>query len=155
MPRKIYLASSWRNNLQPALVEVLRSDGHEVYDFRNPPGRTGFAWEDIDPNWKAWGAVKYRDALMTPTANAGFAADFGGMDWADTCVLLLPCGRSAHLEAGYMAGQGKQVVVLTRDGEEPELMAKLLDAVCISEMELRLFLLDARDWSDVRKRCRV
>ena len=35
---KIYVASSWRNPHQPAIVEELRVAGHEVYDFRNPPG---------------------------------------------------------------------------------------------------------------------
>ena len=32
--RKIYLASSWRNERQPELVRTLRQAGHEVYDFR-------------------------------------------------------------------------------------------------------------------------
>ena len=29
----------------------------------------------------------------------------------DGCVLVLPSGRSAHLEAGWAAGAGKRVVV--------------------------------------------
>lgn len=33
------------------------------------------------------------------------------MKWADTCVLALPCGRSAHLEAGWMSGAGKKLIV--------------------------------------------
>ena len=33
---KIYVASSWRNAQQPAVVARLREAGHEVYDFRNP-----------------------------------------------------------------------------------------------------------------------
>lgn len=134
---KIYLASSWRNSYQPDLVAVLRKAGHEVYDFRNPPhGRGGFAWKELDPNWQKWTAAQYRDALQKPVAQAGYRSDKDGMDWADTCVLLLPCGRSAHLEAGYMAGQGKRVIVLTRDGEEPELMALLCSEICVSYPEL-------------------
>ena len=31
------------------------------------------------------------------------------MQEADFCVLLLPCGRSAHSEAGWMKGNGKKV----------------------------------------------
>jgi hypothetical protein len=53
------------------------------------------------------------------------------MEWADTCVLVLPCGRSAHLEAGWFCGQGKRCIILTRDGEEPELMALLATDICI------------------------
>ena len=58
------------------------------------------------------------------------------MKWADTGVLLLPCGRSAHLELGWMAGAGKRTIILTRDGEEPELMALLASEICISVEEL-------------------
>ena len=36
MKRKIYVASSWRNEYYPEVVEKLREAGHEVYDFRNP-----------------------------------------------------------------------------------------------------------------------
>lgn len=135
---RIYLASSWRNAEQPQLVNRLRAAGHEVYDFRNPPnGVPGFAWSEIDPDWQAWSAARYRDLLTThPIAARRFLSDLRGMQWADTCVLLLPCGRSAHLEAGWFCGQGKRCIVLTRDGEEPELMALLATDICVSVEEV-------------------
>ena len=34
---RIYVASSWRNKYFPEVVECLRAEGHEVFDFRNPP----------------------------------------------------------------------------------------------------------------------
>ena len=134
---RIYVASSWRNLAQPGIVTMLRASGHEVYDFKNPPhGRGGFAWSEIDPNWQKWTAAEYRAALNTEIAEAGYRSDMDAMEWADACVLVLPCGRSAHLEAGWFAGQGKPVHVLTRDGEEPELMAKMCTTICISFSEL-------------------
>lgn len=134
---KIYLASSWRNEEQPNLLQVLRHAGHEVYDFRNPaPGNTGFKWSQIDSNWKNWTAATYREALKTVFAQDGFKLDFDAMKWADTCVLLLPCGRSAHLEMGFMIGKGKYSIILTQDGEEPELMALLADEICVTFNEL-------------------
>jgi nucleoside 2-deoxyribosyltransferase len=48
------------------------------------------------------------------------------MDHADCCVLVLPSGRSAHLEAGYMAAQGKPVYTLALERVEPDLMNLLL-----------------------------
>ena len=131
---RIYLASSWRNDQQPAAVRKLRHAGHEVYDFRNPPnGVKGFAWSEIDPDWQTWRAEDYRQLLTThPIAARGYVTDLRGMEWADTCVLLLPCGRSAHLEAGWFCGRGKRCIIVTRDGEEPELMALMANDICVS-----------------------
>ncbi len=56
------------------------------------------------------------------------------IDEADTCVLVLPCGRSAHTEAGWMKGAGKRTIVYIPKMEEPELMYKLFDAV-VGSME--------------------
>lgn len=138
---RIYVASSWRNELQPNVVSALRSDGHEVYDFRNPlPGIGGFSWSEIDKGWKDWTAIAYRAALNHPLAVDGYANDMGAMQWADTCVLVLPCGRSAHLELGWMAGAGKRTIILTRDGEEPELMAKMATKICVDLDEVRNFI---------------
>lgn len=124
IPRKIYLASSWRNPYQPVAVQILRDAGHEVYDFRHPkPDDDGFSWADIDAHWLGWSPEQFIPALHHPIARAGFASDKAALDWCDTCVLLLPCGRSAHLEAGYAVGQGKKlVIVLDEVNFEPELM---------------------------------
>ena len=124
---KIYLASSWRNTYQPDVLAQLRAAGHEVYDFRNPtPGNVGFSWKQCTDksldNCKAM-----REVLAHPVAVAGFKCDFDAMKWADACVLLLPCGSSAHLEAGWMAGQGKVVVAFVPEIREPELMVKVFD----------------------------
>jgi hypothetical protein len=133
---RIYLASSWRNQHQPWLVILLRQNGHQVYDFRNPPHSTGFKWEDIGLALPC-AAEAYRAALLThPRAAQGFNADFSAMRWADTGLLVLPSGRSAHLELGWMAGAGKRTLILTQDGEEPELMALLADQICISPDEV-------------------
>jgi hypothetical protein len=136
---KIYVASSWRNILQPLIVQLLRSYGHKVYDFRNPvQGNYGFAWHEIDSNWKKWSSSEYRDALASKTALTGFNLDKTALDWADECLLVLPCGRSAHLEAGYMIGQSKPVTVYIPDNEqvEPELMYLLAETILITTDEL-------------------
>lgn len=133
---RIYVASSWRNPHQPSIVDLLRRHGHQVYDFRNPPNLAGFKWSDIGLQIPCT-AEEYRTALQThPRAAQGFNADFSAMRWADTGLLVLPCGRSAHLELGWLAGAGKRTLILTQDGEEPELMALLADRICISPEEV-------------------
>ena len=142
MGRRIYLASSWRNPHQPWLVSLLRDHGHHVYDFRNPPHSTSFQWSDIGLSLPC-SAEDYREALLTqPRAAQGFNAAFSAMRWADTGLLVLPCGRSAHLELGWMAGAGKRTLILTQDGEEPEFMALLADRICINTEEVLAELSD-------------
>ncbi len=127
---KIYVASSWRNEYYPEVIRCLREAGHEVYDFRNPPhGGTGFHWTDVDPNASDWTFEEYAEGLKHPKAERQFAADLKALEWADTCVLVLPCGRSAHTEAGWMAGAGRQVIAYIPEMVEPELMYKLFSQV--------------------------
>lgn len=127
---KIYVASSWRNDFQPIIVDILRDLKHEVYDFRNPPnGSKGFSWSQIDENWKDWSTEDYKRALLHPISEIGFNSDFDGMKWADTCVMVLPCGRSANTEAGWMKGSGKKVFVFSPIEQEPELMYKIYDGI--------------------------
>lgn len=134
---RIYVASSWRNRFYLAVVEALRGDGHEVYDFRNPPhGGNGFRWTDIDEKALNWSFEEYAQGLHHPKAERQFKADLEALEWADTCVLVLPSGRSAHTEAGWMAGAGRRVFVYIPEMQEPELMYKLFDGVFGSLDEL-------------------
>ncbi len=138
MARKVYLASSWRNPYQPAVLYKLQDAGHCVYDFRNPkPGDRGFQWSQIDPEWEKWTPEAYREALSNPIAEDGFLSDFDAMEWADTGVLLLPCGRSAHLEAGYFVGARKELyILLYEETVIPELMYKMANGICVNMREL-------------------
>lgn len=139
---KIYVASSWRNERQPEVVRSLRGRGHEVYDFRNPsPVDRGFRWSEIDRGWQNWAPEEYRTALTHPKAERGFRNDYDAMLLADAFVLLMPCGRSAHLEAGWAIGQGKPTCILFETKVEPELMYKLAD-------RLALTLAEVLDWID-------
>lgn len=131
--RKIYVASSWRNAKQQEVVISLRVAGHLVYDFRNPSFNIkGFSWSEIDPLWQQWTAETYKEALDHPLAKKGFACDMDAMKWADTFVLVLPCGRSAHLELGWACGMNKQTIIILEDKNEPELMNKMVDHLCLS-----------------------
>lgn len=130
---KIYVASSWRNNIQPLVVEALQKEGHEVYDFKNPkPGDHGFHWSEIDPDWQNWTSGEFRMALNHPIAEAGFESDMIALENCDICVLVLPSGRSAHLEAGFAIGANKSTIILLTEQQEPELMYKMAMAICTS-----------------------
>lgn len=134
---KIYVASSWRNEFYPEVVRALREAGHDVYDFRNPPsGDEGFKWANVDPDYMDWTPEAYRQQLGCPQAERQFKNDIEAMESCDACVLALPCGRSAHTEAGWFAGKGKKVVAYIPTKQEPELMYKLFDGIACDLEEL-------------------
>ncbi len=134
---KIYLASSWRNLGQPGLLKQLREAGYDVYDFRHPSDDDdGFHWSAIDPKWREWTPDQFRQGLKHPLALKGFGHDMGALISSDVCLLLLPCGRSAHLELGWAAGAGKKTIVLATQPEEAELMYKMLTHFCVNMTEV-------------------
>lgn len=142
-PGYVYVASSWRNPFHTAVCAALRSAGIDHYDFKNPsPVAPGFSWKEVggEPlGTKGSDLVstdRYLEMVEHPRAVAGFEFDFAAMDKADTFVLVLPCGKSAHLELGWAVGAGKRSAILLEDPVEPELMYRLVDYISPSLFDL-------------------
>lgn len=124
------MASSWRNFAQRGVVERLRAEGFNVYDFKNPSeGDIGFSWKQVNPDYEPGKPLAARDfmkMLEHPRALRGFKNDMEALENCDACVCVWPCGRSAHLELGEACGAGKYTAVLLDDPvSEPELMIKM------------------------------
>lgn len=155
MSEYVYVASSWRCPMQPRVVEAIRNVGIGAYDFRNPSGGTGFSWRETEPGYTGptqRGEVRQKGADWVSRADylamvshqraiAGFDSDFGAMQRADTFVLVLPCGKSAHLELGWAVGAGKRTAILLEDPVEPELMYRMVDHLATSVSDLLGWLL--------------
>lgn len=152
---KIYVASSWRNAFQPGVIKLIREQtAHSVYDFRHPaPGNDGFAWGQIDTNWESWTPEEYRKALAHPLAEKGFESDAQALENANACLLVQPCGPSAHLELGYFIGgcNASELDVIGHIGHSavyypsgvhfpPELMLKFANKILVGEEELKAWL---------------
>lgn len=138
---KIYVASSWRNNYQPAVVQHLRADGHQVYDFKDSEG---FHWSEVDPDWKNWPTdiSLYMKGLNHPCAFRGFNRDMTNLRDCDACVYVMPCGVSASLEAGWAAGAGKPpLIVYVPALAEPDLMVKMANLVTDNLDSVRRYLM--------------
>jgi hypothetical protein len=133
---KVYVASSWRNETrQQAVVQALREAGHDTYDFRAPGA--SFAWKEAATSEQLRDPRRFRDEVLThPLARAGFEADMGSLRSAEATVLVLPCGRSAHLELGWGARNAKSIVLLDDPVSEPELMYLACDAICVTVAEV-------------------
>lgn len=129
MSRRVYVASSWRNEKYERVIEAIQHDFHQVHNWRNPT--SAFKWTQVGLQKRVTeGGLEceqsmhtIREALLTnPRCAQGFLADMRGLEWADTVVLLHPSGRSAHLEFGYAMGRGKFGIVFLNEGDAPDLM---------------------------------
>ena len=132
---KLYTASSWRNEKYPLVVDQLKREGHDIYNFRDV--NSWFKWEQIDEDWEYWSNGQFVHALSHPLSKKAFNADFSGMEWADACVLIMPCGKSAHIEAGYMKGKGKPLYILLDGGmTRAELTYSIADGIFVNVSQL-------------------
>lgn len=125
---KIYVASSWKNRLQPSIVMICRMLGFQVYDFTNPaPNDTGFSWKEIDPQYKNGDLIDidtYKKLLNSKEAERGYQNDITALKECDICLFVLPAGRSASWEFGYACAGNKRCAVIWFDSHEPDLMFK-------------------------------
>jgi hypothetical protein len=127
MYRKIYLIGSLRNPEIPEIAEFLRAQGHEVFDDWYAAG------EKADDSWQAYehgrGHVLV-EALNGVHAQAAFAVDKTWLDWCDTAVLVMPAGKSCHLELGYCVGQGKATYILMdKEPDRYDLMYRFVTGI--------------------------
>ena len=111
----IYLIGSLRNPEVPKIAERLRETGAEVFDDWFAAGPIADdSWQEYE---KAKG-IPYDEALKGYAAQHVFDFDLHHLDRADIAILVLPAGKSGHLELGYMRGSGKICYVLFE--KEPE-----------------------------------
>lgn len=123
----IYLATSWKNPFFEETRDSLRWAGHVVYDFR----KDGFSWSKIglDPNPENEDFDGYLEKVHLPEGDAGFNRDMDALQACTHCVLLLPSGRSAHIEAGWAKGSGRKLCVYVPQYDGPDLMWRMADKI--------------------------
>jgi len=107
---KIYLASSWKNaDAVNAWAHGLREAGYDVDAFcDDSTGRFVFSAKDNPRDISGLNAVEF---LKDERSQKAFEEDKRWLDWADICILILPAGKSSHLEAGYAKGCGKKLLI--------------------------------------------
>ena len=106
---RIYVASSWKCEKEVLLVaKAFRVHGLRVYCFAElGEGQHVFMWPDVTNN-EHDGIT----CLKLEDSKKAYGVDKRGLDWANVCVLINPCGRDAHLEAGYIKGKGGRLYIL-------------------------------------------
>jgi hypothetical protein len=106
---KVYLIGSLRNPHVPDVAAELRTHGFDVFDDWYAAG------PEADDYWQRYEQARghnYAQALAGKAAQNVYAFDKRNLDDSDAAVLLLPAGKSGHLELGYMLGRGKPGYIL-------------------------------------------
>ena len=87
-------------------------------------------------------------------AQKAFDEDKKWIDWADVVFLLLPAGKSSHLEAGYAKGQGKKLVIFQENFPKGEfdVMYGFADLITNNMSQLVTFLENEALRLDERKK---
>lgn len=106
----VYMIGSLRNRkVVQTVAQELRETGYEVFDDWLAPG------PEADDQWKEYEESRgrtYEEALQGYAAQHVFEFDHHHLLRADIGLLVMPCGKSGHLELGYMLGYGKRAYVL-------------------------------------------
>ncbi len=110
---KIYIASSLKNQKEViALAEYLEKYGFEVDAFcRCNDKKYAFHWSELVDDEDDLANYDAIEMLADPRTLRAFKEDMKWLDWSDCVIMLMPCGRSSHLEAGYAKGQGKLLYI--------------------------------------------
>jgi hypothetical protein len=110
-PRVIYIIGSLRNKQVPIIANKLRKDlpGVEIFDSWFSPG------PEADEYWRKYEKSKglsYKEALNSWAAKHVFEFDDFHLKRATDVVMIMPAGKSGHLELGVSLGRGKRGYIL-------------------------------------------
>lgn len=126
--KKLYLIASLRNEEVIKVHKQLEQSlpGVEVFSswFAAGPEADDF-WRDYEQGL----GRSYEEALQGYAAKHVFEFDKHHLDTSDGAVLLLPAGKSGHLELGYMAGKGKVTGILLDNPDRWDVMNLFADVV--------------------------
>lgn len=140
---KVYLVGALKNRDIMDLAAELRGEEFDVFDDWLSPG------EHADERWQEYEQRRgrtYAEALRGHHARHAFALDYAHLQESDAVVLVLPCGKSGHLELGWAAGAGKMTyVLLPGEPDRYDLMYLFADAVFTDQEDLIERLQGERD----------
>jgi hypothetical protein len=122
----IYLIGSLRNPEVPKVANKLRDAGLEVFDDWYSAG------PEADDKWRDYEKGRgrsYMEALAGAAAKNVFQFDKRNLERATSVILVLPAGKSGHLELGWSLGRGVRGYILLDSPERWDVMYQFADLV--------------------------
>lgn len=105
----IYIIGSLANPEIPRIAAKLREEGFDAFDQWHAVGPEGDKW--WQEHFKAKG-YNLAQSLKMDFVQTAFNFDKKHLDRCEAAVLVLPAGKSGHLELGYCIGRGKPGFIL-------------------------------------------
>jgi hypothetical protein len=128
---KLYLIGSLRTDTVREFANELRELGFDVFDDWHAAGKTA---DDIWRDYEKQRGHTYLEALQGYHAKHVFALDYKHLSEADVAVLLLPAGKSGHLELGWHLP--KPGYILLDDPERWDVMYQFATGVFAEKAKL-------------------
>lgn len=132
--KSVYLIGSLRNDKIPQVGNLLRDNGWDAFDDWYGAGH------EADDKWRDYERLRgreHKDSLYSYAARHVFEFDKRHLDRCDLAILVMPAGKSGHLELGYFVGTGKPGFILFDSvPERYDVMHQFADAVFTNNEEL-------------------
>lgn len=143
---KLYLIGSLRNQAIPALATRLRDScpDFEIFDdwFSAGPEADDF-WKNYEQGRYGTDSKAYVKGLSGYAASHVFEFDKHHLNTASHALLVLPAGKSGHMEVMYAAyGVGANTAILLEEGVDPrwDVMYKFIPNILTSYTEVEQWM---------------
>jgi len=114
-----FISGRWRNRDNVGhLAKKLRARGNSVYCFLDSQSTDVFS-EDPEESMKKFEAIpNWREDAYVRRV---YEDDMTGLKESRSLVMLLPAGKSCHIEAGVAFGMGKHLILIGEQSEAESL----------------------------------
>jgi hypothetical protein len=136
--KKVYIIGALKNSNIPDIAQHLRPK-YDVFDQWITPGPDADQYLFEYAKHRGW---NYKEALSCYAAKNNFDFDKRHIDLADIVIMVMPCGKSGHLELGFSIGAGKEAHILF--DKEPERFDLMYNFVSIDNIHFSIESLKTR-----------
>lgn len=132
--KSIYLIGSLKNEVISNVAKSLRDLGYDVFDDWRSPGPDA---DDYLRDYYRERGFNYRQIMESPSAQLAFQYDKKHLERCDGAIMVMPAGKSGHLELGTVIGAGKPGYILfDKEPERVDIMHAFATGIFLSMEEM-------------------
>jgi hypothetical protein len=136
--KSFYVIGSLRNPEIVSFANELQAQGYEAFADWISAGPDA---DDYLRDYAKARGLNYKQTLQTYAARHIYEFDKFHLDHTDAAVMLMPAGKSGHLELGYTIGKGKPgFIVFDSIPERIDVMYQFATEIFLSKEEFFKYL---------------